>query len=230
MRRDTWRGRRAHLFALAALSVGALVAYCEVASGQIPPPISEDAVVEVVVTGSRIPIPNEVAISPVTQIDSALIERTGVTRIEDLLNSLPQVFADQGSTVSNNADGTAAVNLRGFGSGRTLVLVNGRRLGPGDPQGGSQSDLNEIPAELISSIEILTGGASSVYGADAVAGVVNFKLIDHFEGVRVTANYGSYSHSNDNTQGVIDAVSSAHYALAPAHVNSGYTKDLSILA
>jgi outer membrane receptor protein involved in Fe transport len=122
------------------------------------------------------------------------------------------------------------VNLRGFGSGRTLVLVNGRRLGPGDPGGGSQSDLNEIPAELINSIEILTGGASSVYGADAVAGVVNFKLIDHFEGVRVTANYGSYSHSNDNTQGVIDSVSSAHYALAPAHVNTGHTKDLSILA
>ena len=155
-------------------------------------------------TGSRIPIPNDVAISPVTEINSALIERTGVTRIEDLLNSLPQVFADQGSTVSNGADGTAAVNLRGFGSGRTLVLVNGRRLGPGDPQGGSQSDLNEIPAELINSIEILTGGASSVYGADAVAGVVNFKLLDHFEGVKVMANYGFYNHSNDNPQGVND--------------------------
>jgi len=102
------------MFALAALSGGALVAYCGVASGQIPPPISEDVVSEIVVTGSRIPIPNDVAISPVTEINSALIERTGVTRIEDLLNSLPQVAADQGSTVSNNADGTAAVNLRGY--------------------------------------------------------------------------------------------------------------------
>jgi outer membrane receptor protein involved in Fe transport len=218
------------LFALAALSVGALVAYCEVASAQTPLQIGEGAVVEVVVTGSRIPIPNDVAISPVTQIDSALIERTGVTRIEDLLNSLPQVFADQGSTVSNNADGTAAVNLRGFGSGRTLVLVNGRRLGPGDPEGGSQSDLNQIPAELINNIEILTGGASSVYGADAVAGVVNFKLIDHLEGFKVTANYDFYQHTNDNPQGVNDAIIAANYALAPQHVATGFTKDLSLLA
>jgi len=218
------------MFALAALSGGALVAYCGVASGQIPPPISEDVVSEIVVTGSRIPIPNDVAISPVTEINSALIERTGVTRIEDLLNSLPQVAADQGSTVSNNADGTAAVNLRGFGSGRTLVLVNGRRLGPGDPQGGSQSDLNEIPVELINSIEILTGGASSVYGADAVAGVVNFKLIDHFEGFKVTANYGFYNHTNDNPQGVNDAIIGANFALAPTHVDAGFTKDVSLLA
>jgi len=230
MRRDTWRGRPAQKFSLAALSVGALVPYFGVARAQIPPPISEDAVVEVVVTGSRIPIPNDVAISPVTEISSALIERTGVTRIEDLLNSLPQVFADQGSAVSNGADGTAAVNLRGFGSGRTLVLVNGRRLGPGDPEGGSQSDLNEIPAELINSIEILTGGASSVYGADAVAGVVNFKLIDHFEGFKVTANYGSYNHTNDNPQGVNDAIVGANDALAPKHVDTGFTKDLSFLA
>jgi outer membrane receptor protein involved in Fe transport len=204
--------------------------YGQVANGQTPSPISEDVVAEVVVTGSRIPIPNDVAISPVTEISSALIARTGVTRIEDLLNSLPQVAADQGSTVSNGADGTAAVNLRGFGSGRTLVLVNGRRLGPGDPEGGSQSDLNEIPAELISSIEILTGGASSVYGADAVAGVVNFKLIDHFEGFQVTANYGLYNHTNDNPQGVNDAIISENFALAPTHVDTGFTKDVSLLA
>jgi iron complex outermembrane receptor protein len=218
------------MFALAALSVGALVLYGGVATGQTPPPISEDVVAEVVVTGSRIPIPNDVAISPVTEVTSALIERTGVTRIEDLLNSLPQVVADQGSTVSNGADGTAAVNLRGFGSGRTLVLVNGRRLGPGDPEGGSQSDLNQIPVELINSIEILTGGASSVYGADAVAGVVNFKLIDHFEGFKVTANYGFYNHTNDNTDGVNDAIVRDNFSLAPTHVDTGFTKDLSLLA
>jgi outer membrane receptor protein involved in Fe transport len=216
--------------ALVALGARALAVCCGVAHAQTPPPISEDAIVEVVVTGSRIPIANDVAISPVTEVSSAIIEQTGVTRIEDLLNSLPQVFADQGSTVSNGADGTAAVNLRGFGAGRTLVLVNGRRLGPGDPQGGGQSDLNEIPVELINSIEILTGGASSVYGADAVAGVVNFKLIDHFQGVKVTANYGFYNHTNENTEGVNDAISSANFPLAPTHVNTGNMKDLSILA
>src|ERR1700733_13661991 len=103
MRRETWPGCPAQKFSLAALSVGALVVYCGIASAQSPPPISKDAVVEVVVTGSRIPIPNDVAISPVTEINSALIESTGVTRIEDLLNSLPQVFANQGSMLSNGA-------------------------------------------------------------------------------------------------------------------------------
>src|ERR1700722_6501492 len=231
MRRDSWRRHPAQFFALVALGIGALVVDLGVASGQTPPPISEDSVVaEVVVTGSRIPIPNDVAISPVTEINSTLIERTGVTRIEDLLNSLPQVFADQGSTVSNGADGTAAVNLHGFGSGRTLVLVNGRRLGPGDPEGGSQSDLNQIPVELINSVEILTGGASSVYGTDAGAGVVNFKLIDHFEGLKVTANYGFYNHTNDNTEGVNDAIVGENFTLAPTHVDTGFTKDLSLLA
>ena len=92
--------------ALVALGARALAVCCGVAHAQTPPPISEDAIVEVVVTGSRIPIANDVAISPVTEVSSAIIEQTGVTRIEDLLNSLPQVFADQGSTVSNGADGT----------------------------------------------------------------------------------------------------------------------------
>jgi iron complex outermembrane receptor protein len=202
---------------------------------QTVPAASDDVLPEVVVTGSRIAIPNDVAISPVMAVAADVIEQAGVTRIEDLLNSLPQVFASQGSTVSNGADGTAGVNLRGLGPGRTLVLVNGRRLGPGDSTGSSQSDLNEIPAALIQSIEILTGGASSVYGADAVAGVVNFKLLDHFEGLKVTGTYGLYNHGNDNAEGVIDALTAwnatngANYALAPGSVNTGAMKDLNVL-
>jgi outer membrane receptor protein involved in Fe transport len=203
---------------------------------QTVPAQSGDALfAEIVVIGSRIGVPNDVAISPVTAVTADAIEQAGITRIEDLLNSMPQVFASQGSTVSNGADGTATVNLRGLGPGRTLILVNGRRLGPGDPAGGSQSDLNEVPAALIERVDILTGGASSVYGADAVAGVVNFKLMDRFEGLKVTGTYGLYNHSNDNAQGVIDALTAwnatngANYALAPGSVNTGATKDLNVV-
>jgi len=225
----------------AALAGGSVVASFGIANAQTPPSTtstttSDAGLTEVVVTGSRIAVPNELSISPITTVTSETIEQTGTTRIEDLLNSLPQVFADQGANVSNGADGTASVDLRGLGSKRTLVLVDGLRLGPGDPRGGNQSDLNMIPAELIESVELLTGGASSTYGADAVAGVVNFKLQQHFEGVKLTANAGIYNHSNDNTQGVQTVLSDYNqttgndFAAAPNSVNAGATKDLAFLA
>ena len=87
----------------------------------------------IVVTGSRIRQPNLESASPVTVVSAEEITQTGTTRVEDLVNSLPQVFAAQGSNVSNGSTGTATLNLRGLGSERTLVLVNGRRLVPGDP-------------------------------------------------------------------------------------------------
>jgi outer membrane receptor protein involved in Fe transport len=223
----------AHLRLAAYLAGLTSCAFCQ---AQVQPLVAVNDLGDVLVTGSRIAVPGDAAISPVYTVDATLIQQSGVTRIEDLLNSLPQVTADQGANASMTSDGTAAANLRGLGSQRTLVLVNGRRLGPGDPGGGNQSDLNAIPADLIEKIDLLTGGASSVYGADAVAGVVNFKLLDHFEGVRLKANYDFYSHTNDDTQGVIDAINASNsqngtnYALAPGHVNAGFTKDLSFLA
>lgn len=193
----------------AALTGGSIVASLGVAQAQqqaaTPAPSTEASLAEVVVTGSRIAIPNETSISPVTFVSAADIERTGVTRVEDLLNQLPQVFADQGSTVSNASSGTATVDLRGLNAKRTLVLVNGQRLGPGDPLTGSASDINIIPVEMLDSIEVLTGGASSTYGADAVAGVVNFKLNDHFEGVKIVADAGIYQNHNADVQGMTEA-------------------------
>ena len=105
-------------------------------------------------------------------------DATAAPLTEVVLNNLPMVFAGENSTTSNGADGTATIDLRGLGNQRTLVLVNGRRLGPGAGDGRNYSDINEIPAALIERVDILTGGASSVYGADAVAGVVNF--VRHF--------------------------------------------------
>ena len=151
---------------------------------------------EVVITGSRIPQPNLTAVSPVTVINSQEIRLQGVTRTEDLINSLPQVFAGQGGNLANGATGTATVDLRGLGPERTLVLINGRRLVPGDPSTARPPDINVIPAAIVSRVDVLTGGASSVYGADAVAGVVNFIMDTEFEGVRVDGQYSFYQHNN----------------------------------
>ena len=155
----------------------------------------EGEIEQIVVTGSRIAIPNMEAISPVASITAADIKASGQTRVEDVLNQLPQVFAAQGSTVSNGSNGTAEVDLRGLGSKRTLVLVNGRRLSPGNPTGGSAADINQIPGAMIERIEVLTGGASSVYGADAVAGVVNFIMQKDFEGLSLDINGSTNWHN-----------------------------------
>ena len=156
------------------------------------------------ITGSRIKTVQTEGTSPVVVLGKEAIQLEGVRNAEQLLNNLPQVFADQGGTVSNGATGTATVNLRNFGSNRTLVLVNGRRLPGGSPRDIS-ADLNQIPVSLIKRVEILTGGASAIYGSDAVAGVVNFILDDKFEGVQIDLNHEFFNHSQQASQGIKDA-------------------------
>ena len=154
---------------------------------------------DIIVTGSRIPQPNLTSASPVTVVSDQDVKLSGVTRIEDLLNQLPSVGASQSSSLANGATGTAEVDLRALGSQRTLVLVNGRRLVPGDPNSTTQaSDINFIPSALIKRVDVLTGGASSVYGADAVAGVVNFIMDTTFEGIRFDGTISAYHHKQDN--------------------------------
>src|ERR1700761_8060371 len=111
---------------------------------------------EIVVTGTRIPSPNLTSIAPITTVGNADIKSQGITRIEDITNALPQVFAGQGSSVTNGSNGTATVNLRDLGSSRTLVLVDGRRLMPGDPlQVSASADRNFVPAALVERIDVL---------------------------------------------------------------------------
>lgn len=167
---------------------------------------------EIVVTGSRIPQPNLTAVAPVTVVNSQDLKLQGVTRVEDILNTLPQVYAGQTSTLSNGADGTATVDLRDLGAVRTLVLINGRRLLPGDP-GSSAADLNAIPSSLIKRVEVLTGGASSTYGADAVSGVVNFIMDTDFTGIRLDGQYSLYQHDNRNkfVRGLLNARTDAGF-------------------
>ncbi|MGQ0836409.1 MAG: TonB-dependent receptor plug domain-containing protein [Gammaproteobacteria bacterium] len=180
----------------------------------------------VVVTGTRIQQPNLTSISPVIAVSAEAIKIEGVSRIEDLINRLPQAAPDQGGFLSNEATGTATVDLRGLGPQRTLVLVNGRRLMPGDPtlNGDGAPDLNQIPGALIERIEVLTGGASAVYGADAVAGVVNFIMNDHFEGVRLDAQYSMYQHHNDSE--IAEVVRARGFALPDDRVVDGYATDI----
>ena len=157
------------------------------------------------VTGSRIKSLTVDSVSPVTVVDAKEIKVDGVRNVESFLNNLPQVFADQGANVVNGSSGTAAVNLRGLGAERTLVLVNGRRLPMGSPNSVA-ADLNQIPAGLIKRVEVLTGGASAVYGSDAVSGVVNFIMNDRFEGVQVDLNHSFFNHSQQGTAGVAGIV------------------------
>jgi outer membrane receptor protein involved in Fe transport len=160
---------------------------------------------DIVVTGTRIPQPNLTSASPVTVLSSQEVKLQGTTRTEDLINSLPQSFAAQGSNVSNGSTGTATVNLRGLGESRTLVLVNGRRLQPGDPRQGSVADINFIPSALIKRVDVLTGGASSVYGADAVAGVVNFIMDTNFRGLRIDGQASAFMHNNRASSSILNA-------------------------
>ncbi|MEW5684834.1 MAG: TonB-dependent receptor [Pseudomonadota bacterium] len=181
--------------------------------GIAAPAMAQDEISEVVVTGTRIPSPNLESVSPVTAVSAAEIKATGVTRVEDMINSLPQAFAAQGAALSNGSTGTATVSLRGLGATRTQVLIDGRRLMPGTPNtagGALAADINFIPSALIQRVDVLTGGASAVYGADAVGGVVNFIMMRNFEGVRVDAQYGLYQHENNNSvAGVVQAAQNA---------------------
>ncbi|MBB5517243.1 TonB-dependent receptor plug domain-containing protein [Amphiplicatus metriothermophilus] len=141
----------------------------------------------IVVTGSRIARQDLAAPSPLTTVDSAALQIVAITNTEDFLNDLPQLIPSFDSTSNNPGDGTARLSLRGLGANRTLILLDGKRM---VAEGISQIvDVNNIPAALVERIEVVTGGASAVYGSDAVAGVVNYILKDDFQGLEVNADY-----------------------------------------
>lgn len=158
---------------------------------------NEDLLEEVIVTGSRIATVDGFGrTSPVTVVGMDAIASTGLTRVEDVLNSLPSIETAQHSFDANGITGTASIDLRGLGSNRTLVLFNGRRMQPGGVYANAV-DINQVPSAMIERIEVLTGGASATYGADAVAGVVNF-VMRRVQGVEVSVGMSGYQHDNDN--------------------------------
>ena len=167
-------------------------------------PATDKQLDQIVVTGSRIKSQTVTASSPVTEIDGEQFKLTGSTRVEDLVNQMPQMSPAFDSFNNNGATGYPTVDLRGLGTKRTLTLVNGNRLAPG---AAFASDISIIPSSIIKRVDLLTGGASAVYGSDAVAGVVNFVLDDQFEGVSLSVGTSGYQHKNDNSyiQGLMNA-------------------------
>ena len=146
----------------------------------------DEMIEEVIVTGSRIISQDGFGqTSPVQVVGMEDISSYGLTRVEDVLNNLPQIEASNVAFDSNGATGTASIDLRGMGTNRTLVLLNGRRMQPGGIN-TQAVDVNQIPTMMIERVEVLTGGASATYGADAVAGVVNF-IMRRLDGLEFSA-------------------------------------------
>lgn len=174
--------RFAFLSTLTSLSAVSVPAFAQDAAEQ-------DSVEKIAVTGSRIRKADFVSNAPVATVGAEQFLLTATVNTESLLNTLPQVIPGLDRTSNNPGNGTATVDLRGLGTNRTLVLINGTRAVPSGSTG--TVDINTIPTALIEDVEVLTGGASAVYGSDAVAGVVNFILKDDFEGVSINAGYES---------------------------------------
>jgi outer membrane receptor protein involved in Fe transport len=146
------------------------------------------------ITGSRIKSVGNTSSSPISSVGRADIDTTQPVAVEELLRSLPAAYPAIGPSVNNGSNGTASIDLRGMGSNRTLVLLNGKRIVPATL--GGVVDTNNVPVSLLERVDLVTGGASAVYGADAVAGVVNFVTKRNFTGVEASTLY-SVSAQND---------------------------------
>lgn len=197
-RRDLGRGRSSILGAMIAAVLGGTTTTGANAQEQAP-----ELLEEIIVTGSRIVRRDFEANSPIVTVDEDLFAQSTTSAIETQLNRLPQFTPTldnptQGGDIQPNArntPGTASVSLRGLGANRSLVLINSRR---GTPANASMvMDINTIPPAAIQRIEAISGGASAVYGADAVAGAVNFIMRDDFEGFEFDLQTGSTAE-NDN--------------------------------
>ncbi|GER01068.1 TonB-dependent receptor [Iodidimonas gelatinilytica] len=146
-----------------------------------------DEIEQIVVTGSRIARRDLTSSSPVAVVDAEQYRLSGTVNVEQLLNTLPQVIPGTTAFSNNPGNGAATLDLRGLGAERTLILVNNRRYMFFDAN--QITDVNTIPAALVERTEVVTGGASAVYGSDAIGGVVNFILKDDFEGIEIGTQY-----------------------------------------
>ncbi len=184
--------RSREIVAAAAMVVSSL-GWVGVAQGQ-------ESLGRVEVTGSRIRSPNAESAAPVQVITAAEIEASGSTNVQDLLLRNPGTavpsFSRTNSNFQSSSFGVATIGLRNLGTGRTLVLINGRRVVAGIP-GESAVDLNTIPTQFVERIELLTGGASAAYGSDAIAGVINIILKKDITGVQFDLRTGQSGHGDD---------------------------------
>ncbi|NZA26676.1 TonB-dependent receptor [Luteimonas sp. SJ-92] len=177
----------------------------------------------ITVTGSRITTPGLTTNSPVLSVEREEFMQAQPVSVEDFVKQLPSVVPSMGPGMNNGTSGAATIDLRGLGPNRTLVLVDGRRPVPFDLFG--VVDTNTIPLALLQSVDVLTGGASTVYGADAIAGVANFILRRDFEGVEISSSYGQSKHGDGARQKTdITIGANSHDGRGNVVMNFGYTK------
>ncbi len=178
---------------------------------------------EIVVTGTRIQRPNLGSAAPITSVTASDIRAQAAVNVEDVLNRLPQVAPDAQQNYQDS-DGRQRVKLRSLGFERTLTLIDGKRIGTQNGQ-----DVGIIPTALLERVDVLSGGASSVYGSDAVSGVVNFILRKDFEGLRLDTNYNFYNHINKDS--IVSPLARASAFSSPTGLtNDGARADVSLTA
>ncbi|MEZ5655263.1 MAG: TonB-dependent receptor [Sphingobium sp.] len=181
----------------------------------------------IVVTGTRIARPDLESSSPVSVVSQESIKLAGKPGVEEFLRDIPQAVAAIGSGTNNGNPGAATVDLRNLGEERTLVLVDGKRFVPYDYDG--IVDLNMIPQALVERVEVVTGGASAVYGSDAIAGVVNFVMKKDFQGIQADAQYG-ISEEGDGQTYVLSLTGGTNFADGRGNitVSGSYSKQKAV--
>ncbi len=233
----------ATILAAGALSAPAFTQDANVPAPTDTTPVAPQAAAEpiagaddaIVVTGSRIRRPDLESASPVAVIDAQQIQSQGIVNTQDLLQKLPQVGIPGLSRTNSNfltsGNGVATIDLRNLGDSRTLVLVNGRRFVPG-VAGTSIVDVNNIPADFVERIDVVTGGASAIYGSDAIAGVVNYVMKTDMQGITARAQYGLTSRGdNPNyTASITGGTKFGQDDRGSIILNGTYSKDLGLLS
>ena len=180
--------------AFASISAATAASFSPMALGQ------DEMVEEVIVTGSRIRRPGLESGSPITSIGAEEIQFQQEVEVERILRDLPSTIPGDGENTNNGTAGISSVDLRGLGAERNLVLINGRRMTPANYDG--RPDISTIPTALIERVDIITGGASAVYGSDAIAGAVNIIMKNDFQGFDLLVN-SSTSGDNDADRDMI---------------------------
>lgn len=216
---------RAAVAAVLGTGIASVVSYPAAAQDQ---PAVREQLEEITVTGSRIVRRDYIANSPIVTVESELLENSSSGSLEVNLNKLPQFNPTDTPTTeagdiqatATNTPGSATVSLRGIGSNRNLVLLDGRRATPGNAS--MVVDINTIPAAAIERVEIITGGASSTYGADAVGGVVNFILKKNFQGMEISGQYGA-SERGDGEEFTIDGIMGTDFAEGRGNISLSFS-------
>ena len=207
-----------------AVALAAIVASGAQAQGLLADGADATPEADIIVTGTRIKRADMQSNSPQTMVGSEEFRFQGATNVEQVLNRLPQFTADANENVSNGSDGTSKINLRNLGSNRVLVLIDGQRMMP------SQAvNLSFLPSSLVERVDVMSGGASAVYGSDALSGVVNFVLKKNLDGVRIDMQTGFAQHNNNNSA-MRSLLSARGYDLAPGSVIDGGKQDITVSA